>query len=101
MSLCRQAGATTYLSGPTARGYMEEALFAEAGIDLVFFDYSGYPEYPSSLRPSGHEVSVLDLLFQRRAARPVAHAERRPTVTLPGTRRPGTIVSAAGGERPD
>lgn len=64
VSLCRQAGATTYLSGPTARGYMEEALFAEAGIALEFFDYSGYPEYPQFFPPFRHEVSVLDLLFQ-------------------------------------
>jgi hypothetical protein len=64
VSLCRQAGATTYLSGPTARGYIEEDRFAEAGIGLEFFDYSGYPEYPQFFPPFRHEVSVLDLLFQ-------------------------------------
>jgi hypothetical protein len=61
--LCRQAGATFYLSGPTARGYIEPALFEAAGIEVSFFDYSGYPEYPQLFPPFKHEVSILDLLF--------------------------------------
>jgi hypothetical protein len=61
--LCRQAGATTYISGPSARGYIDPALFAAAGIELVFFDYTGYPEYPQLFPPFLGEVSVLDLLF--------------------------------------
>jgi hypothetical protein len=61
--LCRQAGAATYVSGPSARGYIDPAPFAAAGIELVFFDYSGYPEYPQLFPPFRHEVSVLDLLF--------------------------------------
>ena len=63
VNLCRQAGARTYLSGPSARGYLEPAQFEAAGIDLTFFDYSGYPEYPQLHPPFTHEVSVLDLLF--------------------------------------
>jgi hypothetical protein len=61
--LCRQAGAATYLSGPSARGYIDPALFAAAGIQLVFFDYTGYEEYPQLFPPFKHEVSVLDLIF--------------------------------------
>lgn len=61
--LCRQAGATSYLSGPTARGYIEPALFEVAGISLSFFDYAGYLQYPQLFPPFKHEVSVLDLLF--------------------------------------
>jgi hypothetical protein len=63
IDLCQQAGATEYLSGPSARGYIDEALFTEAGIDLYFADYSGYPEYPQPYPPFEHAVSVLDLLF--------------------------------------
>ena len=63
VSLCRQAGARTYLSGPSARGYLDPALFEAAGLELVFFDYSGYPEYPQLHPPFTHEVSILDLLF--------------------------------------
>ena len=63
VNLCRQAGARTYLSGPSARGYLDPALFEAAGLELAFFDYSGYPEYPQLHPPFTHEVSVLDLLF--------------------------------------
>jgi hypothetical protein len=63
IDLCRQAGATEYLSGPAARDYIDERLFAEAGIDLQFADYSGYPEYEQPYPPFEHAVSVVDLLF--------------------------------------
>ncbi len=63
VSLCRQAGAGTYLSGPSARAYLEPAPFEAAGIELAFFDYAGYPEYPQLHPPFRHDVSVLDLLF--------------------------------------
>jgi hypothetical protein len=63
VSLCRQAGATRYLSGPSACAYLDASAFASAGIELAFADYSGYPEYPQVHPPFVHEVSVLDLLF--------------------------------------
>jgi WbqC-like protein len=61
--LCQGAGATTYLSGPRAKAYLEEPLFAEAGIIVTYMDYSGYPEYPQLHPPFEHQVSVLDLIF--------------------------------------
>jgi hypothetical protein len=70
VSLCMAAGATTYLSGPNAKGYMEESLFDEAGIELEYMDYSGYPEYPQLHPPFEHEVTVLDLLFNTGAGAP-------------------------------
>jgi len=63
VSLCRAAGATTYLSGPSAREYMDEALFDQAGIELEYMSYEGYPEYPQLHPPFEHGVTVLDLLF--------------------------------------
>lgn len=62
LSLCRQAGATEYLSGPSARQYIEGAAFETAGIGLRFMDYTGYPEYPQLHPPFDHHVSVIDLL---------------------------------------
>lgn len=70
LSVCRAAGATRYISGPSAKAYMEEAKFAAAGIDLVYMDYSGYPEYPQLFPPFAHAVSVIDLLFQVGAEAP-------------------------------
>lgn len=63
INLCRQAGATEYISGPTAKGYIEEQLFNEADIKLTWFDYHGYPEYSQLWGDFVHEVSILDLLF--------------------------------------
>lgn len=61
--LCEQASGTEYISGPAARGYIEENVFIERGIKLTWFDYSGYPEYPQLWSEFTHGVSILDLLF--------------------------------------
>jgi WbqC-like protein family len=63
VELCRQAGATEYLSGPSARGYIDASLFEAAGMTLTFMDYTGYPEYRQLHPPFDHYVSILDLLF--------------------------------------
>jgi hypothetical protein len=63
VDLCIQAGATTYVSGPSARAYLDVELFRNAGLEVVFFDYAGYPPYEQPFPPFEHTVSVLDLLF--------------------------------------
>ena len=63
IDLCVKCGATEYLSGPSARGYLDERAFANAGITVQFAEYGGYPEYPQPHPPFEHGVSVLDLLF--------------------------------------
>lgn len=63
ISLLCQMGATHYVSGPSARSYLDAAAFSEAGIALSYHDYSGYPAYPQLHPPFEHAVSVLDLLF--------------------------------------
>jgi hypothetical protein len=63
IDLCRTVGATEYLSGPSARNYLDVAAFGAAGITVQFADYSRYPEYPQPHGPFEHHVSVLDLLF--------------------------------------
>jgi hypothetical protein len=62
-SLCAQAGGREYVSGPSAKGYVDEKVFADAGIQLTWFDYAGYPEYPQLWGDFTHTVSVLDALF--------------------------------------
>lgn len=61
--LCAQAGADLYISGPAARGYLEEEAFRRIGIEVRWFNYDGQPEYPQLWGPFTHKVSVLDLLF--------------------------------------
>ena len=65
VDICRQAGATTYVSGPSARSYIDHEQFLAANVDLAYFDYSGYPEYPQLFPPFDHHVSVLDLIFNQ------------------------------------
>lgn len=63
LELVTKAGADRYISGPAAKDYIEPGRFADAGIELVWKDYSGYPEYPQRFPPFEHGVSILDLLF--------------------------------------
>lgn len=61
-AICAQAGATTYLSGPAAREYLSESVFAAAGIAVRYMDYGGYPAYPQVHGAFEHAVSIVDLL---------------------------------------
>ncbi|KVD23370.1 hypothetical protein WI80_26465 [Burkholderia ubonensis] len=63
LNLCVQAGATEYLSGPAARSYLDESLFAQANVAVRWFDYPAYPEYPQQWGAFVHGVTVLDVLF--------------------------------------
>lgn len=61
--LCAEVGGSEYISGPSARDYVEEHVFHEMGIKLVWFDYGDYPEYRQLWGEFTHGVSILDLLF--------------------------------------
>lgn len=63
ISLCQQTNATVYVSGPSAKDYMEHDLFDEANIAVEYVNYAGYPEYDQSYPPFEHGVTILDLLF--------------------------------------
>ena len=63
VDICQKTGATVYLSGPAARGYLDESALNAAGVQVNWMDYSGYPEYRQSHGPFEHFVSVLDLIF--------------------------------------
>ena len=67
VGLCQQAGATEYLSGPSAQAYLEEDRFRAAGIGVVYADYAGYAEYRQLHPPFVHTVSVIDLLLNEGA----------------------------------
>lgn len=60
--ILRKLGATTYLSGPSARSYIDELQFEQAGITLEWMRYD-YPEYSQLYPPFDPHVTVLDLLF--------------------------------------
>jgi hypothetical protein len=63
VNICKKAKATHYLSGPSARDYIDIEIFEQNGITVEFMDYSGYPAYSQLYPPFTHEVSILDLIF--------------------------------------
>ena len=63
VNLCKATASDTYLTGPSALDYMDQGLFAAAGIVVEVADYAGYPEYPQFHPPFDHAVSIVDLLF--------------------------------------
>ena len=63
VSICKQLGASHYLSGPAANSYLNEQMLQDAGIKTEWMNYSGYPEYEQRFPPFEHGVSFLDLLF--------------------------------------
>jgi hypothetical protein len=63
VSLCKQASATEYISGPAAAEYIDDNLFQWENIKVSYIDYSNYPDYQQLFPPFEHGVSVLDLIF--------------------------------------
>ncbi len=61
IALLEAVNARTYLSGPTAAGYLDEDLFRDRGIRLEFKSYD-YPPYPQNGTTFIGTVSVLDLI---------------------------------------
>jgi len=55
-------GADHYISGPSARNYIEEEKFKDHNIKLEYMEYN-YPEYTQPYPPFDPQVTVLDLLF--------------------------------------
>ena len=61
--ICLQASATEYISAPAAREYIDEKVFSDRGLNLKWFNYDNYPEYPQLWGEFSHTVSIVDLLF--------------------------------------
>lgn len=107
VDLCRQLGATEYLTGPAARAYLDESLFARAGIRVRWMDYRGYADYSQVHGPPClHDVTVLDLLMNLGRAGATAYmADFRRTAqdrcSTPSSRQgseDGGPASRCGGE---
>lgn len=62
-NICVEAGGDEYVSGPSARNYIDEQVFRQKGIKLSWFEYEGYKEYPQLWGDFTHNVTILDLLF--------------------------------------
>jgi hypothetical protein len=63
LDLCAKAGATEYVSGPTARSYLDEEPFEASGIHVAWFEYGPYAQYDQIHPPFVPEVSIIDVLL--------------------------------------
>ncbi len=61
LDICRALGATRYISGPSARSYLDEPTFPAAGIELCYhrFEHPRYRQLHGDFVPN---LSVVDLL---------------------------------------
>jgi hypothetical protein len=62
ISICKQLGATQYLSGDSAKNYISEKDFSDQGIELEYQKYQ-HPEYPQRYEGFVPFLSTIDLLF--------------------------------------
>ena len=62
VDICRSVEASTYISGPGGRNYLESDLFKENSINLEIQDFH-HPVYPQRFEGFMENLSVLDLLF--------------------------------------
>lgn len=62
IQILQHVGAAHYISGPSARDYIEQEKFDATGITLEYVEYK-YPEYPQLHPPFDSSVSILDLMF--------------------------------------
>jgi hypothetical protein len=64
LEILKPLGATHYVSGPSARDYLEEDKLRAAGISLEYMVYD-YADYEQLHPPYDAHVSILDLLFMK------------------------------------
>ncbi len=62
VDICKDLGGDTYISGPGGRDYLEENIFEENGIKLIYQAYE-HPEYKQVYKGFYPYMSVIDLLF--------------------------------------
>lgn len=62
LSILTHLGATHYITGPSAKDYLEQDKFEAVGITIEFLNYD-YPVYPQINGTFNPNISILDLIF--------------------------------------
>ena len=62
LNICKSLNATTYLSGPLGRNYLDMDSFNDSGIKVTFHDYI-HPIYPQVYPGFEPYMTILDLLL--------------------------------------
>jgi len=67
LEICKKLGATEYLSGPTAKAYLEndKSIFEQEKIKIMYHDYK-HPIYKQRGKTFIEKLSILDLLFNEK-----------------------------------
>jgi hypothetical protein len=65
LGICRELSASTYITGPAARSYMDIDSFAAAGINIEWVNYGHLPPGPPS---ESTEYSILHQMLKRGVA---------------------------------
>lgn len=85
LQMCRLTDATTYLSGPAARDYIEPSAFEAANIELRYIVYDDRP-YARGGHPFVPRLSIVDTIAwlgaEQTAAYIAAHSRSEPAVAL-------------------
>jgi len=63
IELLKKIGATEYISGLSAKNYLNEDDFINNNIKLTWIDYTKYKSYKQFHPPFKHKVSIIDLLM--------------------------------------
>jgi WbqC-like protein family len=63
IGICQQAQATEYICGPSSKNYLDETMFAAAGIKVTYMNYTSYPVHEQLHGPYDEHVSIIDLLL--------------------------------------
>lgn len=63
IEICKIFDATEYVSGPSAKNYLIMDKFNKENIDVIWFDYDNYYEYPQNWGGFYHNVSIIDMIF--------------------------------------
>jgi len=62
INILKEHGISRYITGPSAKNYLDESQFSQNNIELTYFDYSGYRPYPQLHGPFVDHLSIIDLL---------------------------------------
>lgn len=63
LEICKNFGATTYFTGPSAMTYLDTDLFSREGVNVEIVNYEGYPIYQQLSDVFVPQLSIVDLLM--------------------------------------
>ena len=63
LEICKECDADIYLSGPSARNYLNEGLFAQNNVKVEWMNYDNYSEYQQLFRPFNYNYFIFIFFF--------------------------------------